>query len=288
MRRTLVFTALFVAIAAGSALWVGAGSAGGDQEAMPAPGAVEEATMLPLADMNLTVVYDNNPGPAGLRAEWGFACLIEGAEKRILFDTGGEGAVLLANMESLAIDPGSVDLVVLSHFHGDHTGGARALLAANPGIPVFVPAAFSEGLKQSLREAGGEVVDVEDPVEICPGILSVGQMGEFIREQGLAIVTDGGVIVVTGCAHPGIVSVIERAREITGCELLLAMGGFHLGRHSGEALGEVVAGFREAGVRYAGPCHCSGDGGRQAFAQAYGEAYIELNVGSVVRGNDFR
>ena len=55
--------------------------------------------------LRITVVYDNNPYKEGLTTSWGFACVIKGAEKTILFDTGGDSAVLLKNMKQLGIDP---------------------------------------------------------------------------------------------------------------------------------------------------------------------------------------
>ena len=277
MRRILVFTVMFALLAAASALGVGASES-----------AETGAARLPLEDVTLTVVYDNNPGRSGLKAEWGFACVIEGYEKRILFDTGASATSLLANMESLSIDPGSIDLVVLSHGHGDHTGGVRKFVGMNPDVTVYLPEVFSTGFKQELSDSGATVVEVGDAVEILPGVHSTGQMGGFLKEQALVLHTDRGLIMVTGCAHPGIVAMIGRAREITGREVLLAMGGFHLVATEGDALSEVVAGFREAGVRCAAPCHCSGDQAREAFSEAYGDKYVELSVGSVVRGSDFK
>ncbi len=288
MRKMMFFTAFLVILALGAPLWVRADSAGRDRDAASEDAMKASSAMLPLDDMKITVVYDNNPGIPGLRAEWGFSCLIEGAEKRILFDTGGDAPVILANMESLTIDPGDIDVVVLSHKHEDHTGGIKALVEVNPEVAVYVPESFSGSFKDMLKEAGAEVIDVDAPVEICPGASSIGQMGTLIKEQALAINTDRGLIIITGCAHPGIVSIIERAREVTGRDVVLVMGGFHLGRATDEVLSEVLEGFRNAGVLHAAPCHCSGDRARQIFGEAYGARYIELSVGSVVRGRDLR
>ena len=77
----------------------------------------------------LTVVYENNPYKAGLKTNWGFACVIEGMEHTILFDTGGDSPTLLANMDKMGIDPKSIDLLVLSHEHNDHVGGRGGLRA---------------------------------------------------------------------------------------------------------------------------------------------------------------
>jgi 7,8-dihydropterin-6-yl-methyl-4-(beta-D-ribofuranosyl)aminobenzene 5'-phosphate synthase len=246
------------------------------------------AAVLRADDVKITVLYDNNPGPEGLKAEWGFACLIEGAEKRILFDTGGNPASLLANMDSLSIDPGSFDIIVLSHSHYDHTGGVHGVLEKNSDVKVFVPESFMESFKRKLSEAGAEVIEVEAPVDICAGVSSVGQMGESIKEQSLILSTDRGLIVITGCAHPGIVSIVDKAREVTGESVLFAMGGFHVALAGDKLLNDLIEGFRAAGVAYAAPCHCSGDRARHLFAEAFGENYVELAVGSVVYGRDLK
>lgn len=75
----------------------------------------------------ITVVFDNNPYKKGLENGWGFSCLIEGMEKTVLFDTGGN--ILLDNMQMLGIYPEAVDILVLSHVHSDHVGGGALPLS---------------------------------------------------------------------------------------------------------------------------------------------------------------
>ncbi|HZX09469.1 MAG TPA: MBL fold metallo-hydrolase, partial [Acidobacteriota bacterium] len=93
-------------------------------------------------EFTFTVVYDNNPYNSALKTDWGFSCFVEGAQKNILFDTGTHGNILLSNLNELSIDPRDIEIVVLSHFHRDHTGGLSALLKENPNITVYVPSFF--------------------------------------------------------------------------------------------------------------------------------------------------
>ncbi|MGD2271826.1 MAG: MBL fold metallo-hydrolase [Desulfobacterales bacterium] len=73
-----------------------------------------------------------------MSASWGFACVIKGPEKTILFDTGGDSAVLLNNMQQLGIDPKAIDVVVLSHIHGDHVGGFHLAAMSKPKLEEII------------------------------------------------------------------------------------------------------------------------------------------------------
>ena len=92
--------------------------------------------------MIITIIYDNESFRQGLRADWGFACLIEAYGKRILFDTGTDGTLLLENMHALDISPNSIDELFLSHAHFDHIGGMAAFLKENENLKVYAPPAL--------------------------------------------------------------------------------------------------------------------------------------------------
>jgi 7,8-dihydropterin-6-yl-methyl-4-(beta-D-ribofuranosyl)aminobenzene 5'-phosphate synthase len=238
--------------------------------------------MLSASEISITVVFDNYPYRKDLKDSWGFACVVRGAEKTILFDTGGDGAILMGNLEKLKIDPQGVDAVVLSHAHGDHTGGLNAFLRANPRVEVYAPRSFPESFKAGVRETGAKLVEVSGALEICDGVWSTGEEGQGVIEESLALRTDRGLILVTGCAHPGIVSIIERAKKLLGGEVLLAMGGFHLRSESEAGLKKIINRFRELGVQRAGPSHCSGDRTRELFKKEYGEDFVKIGVGYTV------
>lgn len=97
------------------------------------------------SSVKLTIVCENTVGrPLPLIGEHGFACLIDSPAGRLLFDTG-RGLTLLHNLEILGIDPESIDAVVLSHGHDDHTGGLLPLLQRTGSRPVFAhPGIFAE------------------------------------------------------------------------------------------------------------------------------------------------
>jgi len=231
----------------------------------------------------MTVVYDNNPGVEGLQTAWGFACVVETPDLTVLFDTGGDGDTLLANMRRLGLDPAALDLVVLSHIHGDHTGGLADFLAQNPDVTVCVPPSFPQAFKQGVQAAGAKLLEVEPGQRLASHVYTTGEMGTAIREQALVLEAEPGLVVITGCAHPGIVAMVAEAKRLRGREVELVFGGFHLGGASRAHLNSIVASFREMGVRRAGPCHCSGDQARAIFKEAYGDNYEPIAVGSRIQ-----
>jgi 7,8-dihydropterin-6-yl-methyl-4-(beta-D-ribofuranosyl)aminobenzene 5'-phosphate synthase len=248
---------------------------------------MERSAPVDMNNLKITVIFDNNPFRPGLTTGWGFACLIRGTEKTILFDTGADGAVLLANMQKLGVDLAAIDIVVLSHAHRDHVGGLEDLLAVNPAVTVFLPRSFPAQFKNRLQQAGVQTTEVRGFTPICDNVYSTGELGVDPIEQSLLVHGGTGIIVITGCAHPGIVKILATAKKLLQAdEILLAMGGFHLPKKNPEELREMATAFRRLGVRRVGPCHCSGDAARQIFAEEYGEQYIEVGVGREISGNE--
>ncbi|MBN1282567.1 MAG: MBL fold metallo-hydrolase [Proteobacteria bacterium] len=232
----------------------------------------------------ITIVYDNNrPEDAALRADWGFACVVDYAGRRVLFDTGADGDILLRNMKHLGIDPSVIDAVVISHSHWDHTGGLKKFLAARKGVPVHLLASFPPELKDSVSAGGGVLREASAPAAVAERFETTGEMGVAIREQALVVKTPAGLVVVTGCAHPGIAKIVEQASQHGGGGIALVVGGFHLKDATGEEIEEVVRAFRRLGVKKVAPCHCTGEGARGAFAREYGEDFIPARLGTVIR-----
>ena len=230
--------------------------------------------------MTMTVVYENNPGAEGLQTAWGFGCVLELPETTVLFDTGGEGDILLANMARLGIDPATVDLVALSHIHGDHTGGLRDFLARNSEVTVYAPPLVATPFKPAVEAMGARSVAVSPGQRLAEHLYTTGEMGRAIGEQALILQAELGLVVITGCAHPGIVEMVAEAKRLMGADIELVFGGFHLGGQSRGRLGAIAHAFQELGVRRAGPCHCSGDEARAVFAEIYGDDYEPINVGT--------
>ncbi len=245
-------------------------------KAEPTP--TPQPTDIPSASVRLTILYDNTTEDPRLTVEWGFAALVEYKGHTVLFDTGLDG---LGNMEVLGVAPESIEAIVLSHEHGDHTGGLQDLLATGIHPHIYIPAAMAGKITQAQRDQY-TVVDVSDPVEIVPGMFSTGEISGSVPEQGLVVKTPEGIVVITGCAHPGIVKIVERSSEIVDGEIAIVVGGFHLGNYNASQIDAIIADFRSMGVKQVTPTHCTGEEQIAQIAEAYGENYIPGGAGQVI------
>jgi 7,8-dihydropterin-6-yl-methyl-4-(beta-D-ribofuranosyl)aminobenzene 5'-phosphate synthase len=238
--------------------------------------------------IEITVLYDNYTLHEECQTGWGFSCMITGMEKNILFDAGGDdnSNILLGNMDILQIDAETVDLFVLSHDHGDHTGGWEAtggllsFLDRNSNVPVYLPPSIYTWDIQKLQAKGVTIETVNQPMQICEGVHLTGPMGSDVIEQSLVLETPKGLVVISGCAHPGIIQIIRMAKDMLGKEVYLVMGGFHL-NVSDSPIQDVIQQLRELGVQKVAPCHCTGDRTIKLFQEIYREDFVPVGVGCI-------
>lgn len=246
----------------------------------PRPSPEPIATFTPMASVKpitLTVVYDNRSADARLETAWGFACLIETGAETILFDTGGDGPLLMNNLTTLGIDPRTIDAVVLSHVHNDHTGGLDQLLAANDRLTVYLPKSFPAAFKAHIHNP---VVEITEARPIADGVRTTGELGTSISEQSLIIETRTGLMVLTGCAHPGIVEIVRQAK--TYGKVYRIMGGFHLADYSTAEAQGVIADLKRLGVQQVAPSHCTGESAIEQFHKEFGAGFVPVGAGTMM------
>ena len=229
-------------------------------------------------EITLISVYDNYQVDPNLETAWGFATVIKTPRELILFDTGGNSEILLSNMEKLGIDPSSIKKVVISHIHSDHLGGLEGFLERNSDVTVFIPNSFPQSIKDMIIQKGAKFVEISAPRKISDFVYTTGELYGPPEEQSLIIDSKKGLVVITGCAHPGIVNIVKRAKELMRRDkVYLVLGGFHHPPLS------CVKEFKRLQVEKVAPSHCTGDLVREAFREEYKENFTEYGAGKVIK-----
>jgi len=259
--------------------------------------------------MKLTIIVDDRAQPGSpFRAEHGASFAIESQGRTLLFDTGGSGEVLLHNLEAAGLEPEGIEAVILSHGHNDHTGGLAALLARAPGLPVHAhPDLFRERFVKadtgprpvgppftaSDLEARAVYHSSSEPQEILPGVWSTGEiaprseaegrgpahlvLGEngwepdpYLDDMSVVVKVDGGLVLVCGCCHAGLLNTLAHVRRVFGQDPLAVVGGLHLGSTDTPTMDHIVAALAGYGPPQLSVGHCTGDRGFLRLKMAFG------------------
>lgn len=240
----------------------------------------------------------------------------------IMMDTGPSQKKLAYNADELAIKLDDIDVIVLSHSHYDHTGGLmEALRQIKKNIPVvghstlfdpklsLMPHLRTIGAPSRISDveaAGGVPILVNGPVKIARGITTTGEIprtttfettsgfwttksANFVEDamlddQALVIdVEDQGLVVVSGCAHSGIINTIKYAQKITGNNKVYGvLGGFHLISANNKRIKATVDALKDFDPMFVGPCHCTGKKAVKMIAESFGDRCRILHTGDPI------
>src|SRR5437762_2330018 len=271
----------------------------------------------PESKNRITILYDAFGADPSMSKDWGFSALVEVAGKRILFDTGNDAGIFAANVKAKGVDLKTLDFVVLSHRHSDHMAGLNYVLSVNPTVKIYapkegfgiygssLPSSFyrkDENLPPEMRYYGGtppqtmtfgaawqganfELID--KTTEIAPGITLIALLSDApgtkeLKELSLAVNTSEGIVLVVGCAHPGIERIVEAAASINP-KIHLIAGGFHLVAASDDVIAKAVAALKDTfKVESVAPGHCTGEPTFAALKQAFGDRYLYAGLGTAL------
>lgn len=248
--------------------------------------------------LKVTILVENTVGvPLGLLSEWGLSMHLDFGDESILFDTGEQGN-LISNAQILGNDLRQIDRVILSHGHYDHTGGLLKFLKYRGRVPVYAhPNLFTGHYGQrlngqvylgvpfcpeQLESAGAEFHWHREPVELRPGLWLSGEVpretafervddklvemkgGQAVQDAitddlSLFYVTDLGLVILLGCAHSGLVNIVEHAKQVTGEGRVRAIiGGTHLGPATPDQQKQTIEYIRGLDLTCLAPNHCTG------------------------------
>lgn len=236
--------------------------------------------------MKVKILFDKDTKDKKLHTGWGVSFLIDG---KILFDTGENGGWLIDNMKNLKVDINKMKAVVISHDHWDHTGGLWKLLRGKEGLTVCICPNFSPEFKKKIKRLKGNLIEAGKIAEISRNIFVTGEIageykGEYMPEQALVVRTDKGISVITGCAHPGIIKMLNTVkRNFPKEDIYAVLGGFHLMDQDKRLIGIIADGFKKIGVKKAGATHCSGSRAEEIFKLKYKKDFLPVKVGKEIQ-----
>jgi 7,8-dihydropterin-6-yl-methyl-4-(beta-D-ribofuranosyl)aminobenzene 5'-phosphate synthase len=123
---------------------------------------------------------------------------------------------------------------------------------------------------------------VGGPARITGHLYSSGEFDYQIPEQALVVDTRDGLVVITGCSHPGVVGMLRTIKTAFGKNISMVIGGFHLLEKTDAETGAIIADMKALGVVKCGATHCTGDRQIGMFKAAFGGNYVELGVGNTI------
>lgn len=276
----------------------------------------DQLISLSLASDGITILYDSFGKKSDMTKDWGFSALIEYQGKHILFDTGDNVDVFAHNIKAKGVDLTKLDFAIISHRHGDHIGGIPYLLSVNPHIKIYAPkenfGIFGSSLpgnfyrrndtlpkvrryfdgnapeKLTFGDAWNKKFELVDKtIEVAPGmflisLVSTNQGTLELHELSLAIKTPNGLLIVVGCAHPGIEKIIEAASVIDP-HIHLIFGGMHLVTTSDIEIERVSLILRDTWkVDYVAPGHCTGEPAFAVLARDFADRYVYAGLGETL------
>lgn len=266
--------------------------------------------------VRIKILVDNTTARADLNGEHGLSLWIEYKQKRILFDTG-QSNLLIRNAQELGIDLARTDVVILSHGHYDHTGGlssvvnitSKAKICLHPAAtaPKFsrdASTAKSIGMSDSSKKAlqGRHVIWSVTPAQLLPGMSVTGQVprindfedvggaffldencqksDELLDDQTLVVESARGLVVVLGCAHSGVVNILDYISKLTGLRKVYALiGGMHLHNASPMRIANTIQTLKKYEIQAIVPLHCTGQRAVNDLKNAFGNKCLSSGVG---------
>ncbi len=248
----------------------------------------------------------------GMKRAWGFAPLVRFDGKTILFNAGGDSAIMKHNMEVAKVDPSEIDILVISHEHWYLYQGASSLLKLNPKIQVYATPTVKDMLIQEDEKWGKNIHLVDRTVKITPNIF-VHEMKSMPRHGGrfgiltlnMFLKTTDGLIVIGACGHVNVFDMLKQDSRIAHESIVhMYIGGMHLlppgkevdlpgGRgkyivpqefsYSDEYILKLINKLHELGVEKIMPTNCTGERAEALFKKDFKENYIKQFLGMTLK-----
>ncbi len=272
--------------------------------------------------MRIVNLIENTKGTGECLFEHGLSFYVETANHKLLVDAGATNA-FMENAHNLGVNLSQVDTLILSHGHYDHAGGILGFVKENPGARILM----QQGADGEYYHKSGEIEryiginpqimeltqveliegnrKIDDEIFLFSGVtgrklwplgnkeLKVKREGvfyqdEFTHEQYLVLTENGKRILLSGCAHNGILNILEKYREIYKADPDAVISGFHMRKKSGytgedmEIIQKIGAELKKTDtVYYTG--HCTGEVPYQALKEILGSQIVYVHSGDTIK-----
>ncbi len=215
---------------------------------------------------------------------WGVSFLIN---KEILFDTFGKAEKLLLNIKKFGIDISKLEKIIISHDDWDHISGLWSILKINNKVQVCICPKTKDEIKQRIKSYGASIIENVEPIQISNNLYTTGQMyakrdGSALYEQGVIIKTVTNTILLTGCAHPGILEMVEHSNKKLKLNINCIVGGFHLKDKEELEIDNIVVKLMNIGIKKVFPLHCTGKLAEKKFISAWEGSCYHLIEGAEI------
>jgi 7,8-dihydropterin-6-yl-methyl-4-(beta-D-ribofuranosyl)aminobenzene 5'-phosphate synthase len=228
--------------------------------------------------MRVFTVYDNICHDAGFTPDWGFSCVVDKHSKRIIFDTGANERIFQSNLEKANISPSSINMMIISHNHWDHTGGALWLIKHNPGINVYIPKTWGNFGKEFYSYTK-KINVISENTFLDDDLSLIISKNLFVTEISLIIRTGNGNIIFTGCGHTGVENIAKQVIFLTKTNIFAIVGGFHFFRSWESGIKKSIREMRRLNIKNIIPCHCTGEKATLLLREEFGENCLSSGVG---------
>ncbi len=270
--------------------------------------------------MRIVTLIEDTPGNNNCEYEHGLSFYLETPMHKLLVDTGATDASL-RNAKRLGIDLTQVDTVILSHGHYDHSGGLMPFNRINTQAPIYMQRSAGEDY-YSIQEQGEHYIGIDKEILSLPQVkLLQGNhrideelevftevtgrrlwpkgnlrlkkgcgenavQDEFDHEQCLVVNCEGKRILMSGCAHNGILNILDTYKQLYGDVPDVVISGFHMVRkaYSEEDLEDIRSTAKELAklktMFYSG--HCTGKVAFDTMKEIMGEQLQEIHSGEEI------
>lgn len=255
------------------------------------------------SQLEIIPLYEEASGSGSLQWGHGVSYLIRTDSTTILLDVGNNpeqspDAPFMQNMLALGIEWDEVTRIVISHLHPDHIGGMkawqnRAVSLGDLKLPealgdrlLFVPTPVT--IKNAVHATIPTLVapDVATTGVIAyPEVFPMSLLTPKGSEQALVVHVAGeGLILITGCGHPGLEKLVERAEMLYSQTVIGVVGGLHYEKVASQELDPHIQFLqsRRPGLVALSP-HDSSPEALAAFEGAFPGAYQQIVTGEAVR-----